>query len=144
LRAQNRALEAAARLASLAQWRDDEVELDRRVVFGELLSDSTKMAVRFDVEDLVVVTVMRTKLKQASRNLGFADLRCFVDGDGLNFRWRNGRGGLLLVNQSLPPKHQQSFLAVVIPRVRSAGKVPQIQASRQPRWVEAFVDAALL
>jgi len=49
---QNLALAAATMLSGLARWHDDCVELDPRIVLGNLLRDGTKKAVCFDAEKL--------------------------------------------------------------------------------------------
>ena len=129
---QNLAVAAATMLTGLAKWHDDHVALDRRIVLGNLLVDSTKKAIRFDAEKLGRFVVLRGKLKQAKKQLKFADLECFIDQHGLNFRWREGVGHLRLVNQELPRKDKHSFVPVVLTRARP--QVTQLEPASGPHW----------
>jgi len=129
---QNLAVAAATMLSGLAKWHDDHVALDRRIVLGNLLVDSTKKSIRFDAEKLGRFVVLRSKLKQAKKQLKFSDLECFIDQHGLNFRWRDGVGHLLLTNQELPRKDKHSFVAVVLTRARP--RATQLEPASGPNW----------
>lgn len=138
---QNLALAAATMIAELAKWHEDHFVLDPRIVLGNLLVDSTKMAVRFDAEKLGKVVVLRTKLKEVKRELKFSDLECFVDQEGLNFRWRAGVGRLLLTSQDLPRKDKHSFVPVVLTRTRRKGV--QLNLTSGSQWAaRALSDIA--
>lgn len=129
---QNLAVAAATMLSGLAKWHDDHVALDRRIVLGNLLVDSTKKAIRFDAEKLGGFVVLRSKLKQAKKQLQFSDLECFIDQHGLNFRWRDGAGHLLLTSQELPRKEKHSFVPVVLTRARPQST--QLEPASGPNW----------
>ena len=122
LQAQVRSIEAAEMLVSHAGWHADHVKLDHRVVLGTLLADSQRKAIRFDVEGCASVTIFREKLRAASRALGFADLLCFIDERGLNFRWHGGRGGLVLVTQESQVIDANAVLTVELRKPRSNAK----------------------
>ena len=95
--AQNLSIAAADMLVGLSRWHQERVDVDAKIVLGTLLADGQRKAIRFDVEGRSSVTILRDKLKEARRALGFSDLRCFIDERGLNFRWHGGRGGLVLI-----------------------------------------------
>lgn len=138
----NLALAAASHLAGLARWNEDRVELDERIVLGSLLSDTARKYVRFDAEGIPPVCVRRAKLRDASRVLrGFRGLSCLLDDRGLRFRWRDGKGGLVLVDQVPGSEERQSVLPVAIVRPRPQEVTPHI-ALEQPRrpaiWADAF------
>lgn len=143
--ATNLALAGASHVAGLAKWDEDRVRLDERIVLGSLLSDTTRKYVRFDAEGLHPVCVHRSKLRDASRVLRrFPDLTCFLDGRGLNFRWRAGKGGLVLVNQVPKFEERQSVLSVVIVRPQPKADVFQFPAEQQPRppmWLGQLAGA---
>lgn len=138
---QNLAIAAATMLAGLAKWHDDHVALDSRIVLGNLLVDSNKKAIRFDVEKFGKFVILRSKLKQARKGLKFSDLECFVDQHGLNFHWRNRAGHLLLTSQELPRKDKHSFVPVVLTRARLRGT--QLEPASGPHWAaRALSDIA--
>lgn len=138
---QNLAVAAATMLSGLAKWHDDHVALDSRIVLGNLLVDSNKKAIRFEAERFGKFVILRSKLKQARKGLKFSDLECFVDGQGLNFRWRDRAGHLLLTSQELPRKDKHSFVPVVLTRVRPRGT--QVEPASGPHWAaRALSDIA--
>lgn len=141
----NLALAGASHLAELARWEEDRVRLDERIVLGSLLSDTARKYVRFDAEGISPVCLVRTKLRDASRVLRrFSDLSCFLDERGLHFRWRAGKGGLVLVDQVPCSDDRQSVLPVVIVRrcrrdlsVPAPVEAPGVAAC----WADAFAGA---
>ena len=140
VQAQARAIEAAEILARNARWNADHVELDPNVVLGALLYDGQRKVIRFKVkvEENSSVTIMRDKLKEASRALRFSDLRCFIDDRGLNFRWHGGRGGLVLVTQGSRYQDAASVLTVELQEPqRETKSTPQAPSSgrQAPIWL---------
>lgn len=108
-------LAAAEQLARRARWTTERIDLDVGIVLGkDLLADSTKQAIQFVVEGQTPLNVLRSKLIQARRVLRFADLGCFIDVRGLNFRWRGGKGGLVLHSQELDRNDRDSVVPVVL------------------------------
>lgn len=117
--AQNLSVAAGTMLAKLARWEGARVVLDPRIVLGRsLLGDRSRRYIRFDAEDLSVVVVRREKLLEASKALTFSDTTCALEARGLRFAWREGRGGLLLMNQDVEPRHSDAVLHVVVARPR--------------------------
>ena len=113
-RARCSTLEAACALVGTSYWREGHLELDVNIVLGSLLADPARKAIQFEAEGLGTVAVLRSKLKEAARALVFADVRCFVDERGLNFRW--GRGGLLLISQDTERFEADAVLIIEFPR----------------------------
>jgi hypothetical protein len=117
--AQNLALAATTMLARLAQWSEERVGLDSRIVLGRnLLADRTKKYIRFDAEGIGSVVIRRSKLAEAGKALRFPDLTCWLDRSGLSFGWRAGRGGLRLVTQQVEARERDAVLSVVLGRPR--------------------------
>lgn len=118
--AQNLSLAAATMLALTATWENDRIVLDYRIVLGRnLLADRAKKFIRFDVEGQAPVTVRREKLCESGKALRFTDLSCGIDRRGLRFQWRQGNGGLVLVDQKVDERHREAILPVVIARKRA-------------------------
>jgi hypothetical protein len=141
---QNLALAAAGMLSRLARWGDEEVELDPKIVLGNLLVDRTRKFLSFEVEKREPVVVPRAKLREASRALRFSDLGCAIDQRGLRFRWRKGAGNLLLVSQPFRSSEVESVLRVLIERPRP-GRPERIERHeplrRNPAWIgEVIAD----
>jgi len=124
---QNLAIAAATMLVGLSRWHDNRVELDAHIVLGKLLADRDREAIQFDVEGRNSVTIMRDKLKEASRALVFSDVRCHVD-DTLHFSWHGGRGGLRLISQNPEKLDASAILTVEFPRPRTKA----ISTHKQP------------
>ncbi len=116
--AQNLSIAAADMLVGLSRWHKERVDVDAKIVLGTLLADGQRKAIRFEVEGRSSVTILRDKLKEARRALGFSDLRCFIDERGLNFRWHGGRGGLVLITQSVEKFESGAVLTVEFQKPR--------------------------
>jgi hypothetical protein len=129
--AENLSIAAANMLVGLSRWQPDRVHIDARIVLGTLLANRQLRAIRFDVdvEGRCPVTILRDKVKQASRSLPFSDLRCFIDKRGLNFRWHGERGGLLLVSQSVERFESSAVLTVEFPRPQQKAKPSLVRPS---------------
>jgi hypothetical protein len=125
---QNLAVAAATMLVGLSRWHEDCVELDAHIVLGKLLADRDRRAIQFDVEGRNSVTIMRDKLKEASRALIFSDLQCHIASQYLVFNWHGGRGGLRLLSQNPENLDASAILAVEFPRPRPKAK----DTHRQP------------
>jgi hypothetical protein len=126
---QNLAVAAATMLVGLSRWHEDRIELDAHIVLGKLLADRDRKAIRFEVEGRNSVTIMRDKLKEASRALVFSDLRCHVDNQSLVFNWHGGRGHLKLVSRNADKLDASAILAVEFPRPRPKAKGTHRQPS---------------
>ncbi len=148
LQAEARSTEAADMLASVCRWHNDRVELDTKIVLGTLLAGRQRKAIRFDVEGRSSVTILRDKLKEARRALGFSDLRCFIDERGLNFRWHGGRGGLVLITQSVEKFESGAVLTVEFQKPRPKTKpslVPPSPIAPSPAWLgDVLLDFGFL
>ena len=141
----NLSLLAAGMLAELARWQEERVELDARILLGNLLADSASKYVRFDAEGFGAVVVRRAKLREASKVLRFPDLRASLDHRGLLFHWRGGVGGLVLTSQDVERKDRNAVLHVVLPRPRArVVELPQVEVPklrRAPAWMTDVLDA---
>jgi hypothetical protein len=127
--AENLSIAAANMLVGLSRWHDDRVDVDANIVLGTLLADGQRKTIQFDVEGRSSVTLLRDKLKEASRALKFPDLRCFIDERGLNFRWHGGRGGLVLVSQSVEKFESSAVLTIEFPRPQPKAKLSLVPPS---------------
>jgi hypothetical protein len=116
---QNLSIASAAMLGKLAQWGDERVQLDHRIVLGRsLVSDRACRYICFAAEGYDPIAIRREKLVDAAKALKFADLSCRIDQRGLRFSWGGDRGGLLLVSQRIEAQHRGAVLSVVIERPR--------------------------
>ncbi len=145
--AQNLSIAAADMLIGLSRWHPERVDIDARIVLGTLLADRQRKAIRFEVEGRSSVTLLRDKLKEASRALPFSDLSSFIDGRGLNFRWHGGRGGLVLITQTAEKFESSAILKVEFPRPRPKSKpalVPATPINPTPAWLgDVLMDFGL-
>ncbi len=139
--AQNLSLAAATMLVLSAVWEDEHVTLDHRIVLGRnLLADRTRKFMRFHVEGRAPLVIRREKLSEAGRALKFPDLSCAIDRTGLRFRWRQGKGGLVLVDQKVDARHRDAVLPVVIARQRAESQERRATPVREQRtgWLGDF------
>jgi hypothetical protein len=140
--AQNLSLAAATMLALSAVWEGEHVTLDARIALGRnLLADRTRRFIRFDVEGRPPLVIRREKLSEAGKVLKFADVSCALDRRGLRFRWRAGKGGLLLVDQKVDARYRDAVLSVVIARPRSVSvaKRPALAHESRSGWLGDFL-----
>jgi len=124
-RRRQRSLEAAERLGATATWTDLGAELDADLVLGELLADRTKKWVAFTT-DHAVATIIPRHLLAATAPLRrtHIDVACWVDSQGLHFRWRGGRGGYDWRSHQVHPSLAEHVLAVPL-RPRTVITVPE-------------------
>jgi hypothetical protein len=93
---------AAEVLGRTARWSEGRAVLDVELLLGHALGDPTSKALRFLGPSFDVV-VPRDLLLRVRRDLPtFLDRTAWVEGDGLHFGWRGGRGHLRLRHQVLP------------------------------------------
>ncbi|MDC0743205.1 hypothetical protein [Polyangium mundeleinium] len=101
-----RASSAAGRLASTAVWQGDRIYLDPLLLLGPLLADAGNKFIAFHVVRAFEVRMPRPFLVQVAGVLPrqYDDLVAWLDTHGLHFRWKNGRGGLNFISQTVAPK----------------------------------------
>jgi hypothetical protein len=89
-----RAAAAVGRPIASARHPIDHVELDADLILGDVLADTEKKYVSFEIAG-ARVPVHRGALARARAPLrNFMDLAAYVDEGGLHLRWRAGHGGL--------------------------------------------------
>jgi len=111
-----RALVAAERLVAGVRWLDAGVELEPRVLLGDLLADTAKPWLSLVVDGSDVV-VSRARLRRAALALRpFGDTRALVDSQALRLRWRGGLGGLNFNSQVQHVRDDSLVLRVVLSR----------------------------
>jgi len=119
-RRRQRSLEAAERLGATAVWTPDlGAQLDVDLLLGELLADRTKKWIAFTTAE-AEATIIPRRLVAATVPLQriHLDLACWVDPQGLHFRWRGGRGGYTWrPHQVNPSLADQVLIVPLAPRV---------------------------
>lgn len=140
----NLAQAAASMLAGLARFRPDHVELDARIVVGSVLADRSIKFLEFVADGYEPVAVARAKLREVKQALTFPNVRCFLDSKGLNFRWRDERGGLTLWPRDIRREARERVLVVRIQRPVPAvlPRQPQ-QRQERARWSPALLGDVL-
>jgi hypothetical protein len=98
------AVSAAERLAHTAIWQDSRIYLDTRLLLGNLLVDTSYRYIALSVQGEPEVRLPRTFLAQIAEvlNRQYDDLGAWIDSSGLHIRWKEGRGGLNLISQTIP------------------------------------------
>ncbi len=128
---ERRAMIAAHQLAITARWLDVGVELDPRLLLGDLLADGGRAWIGLLVDGVDVV-VSRARLRRAAAALRpFTDLRAFIDTQALGLRWRGGRGGLNFRSQAAQVSDESLVLRAVLERPR----VQPVEVLHRPRSV---------
>jgi len=125
-RRRQRSLEAAERLGATATWTPDlGAELDSDVLLGELLADRTRRWIAFTTAEAVATIIPRPLIAAAVplRRIHI-DLACWVDSQGLHFRWRGGRGGYNWRAHEIHPSLADQVLAVPL-RPKTVIRVPE-------------------
>lgn len=146
--AENLSIAAAEMLVGLSRWHEQHLALDAKIVLGGLLADRQRKYICFEVDGYAAVPVLRERLLRAKRALRPFEVECYIDGRGLNFRWRGGRGGLLLTAQNVDTVDAQTVLRVVF--VRPQPKLVERQPLRLPTppassWLgDVLLDLAYL
>lgn len=129
LEREQRALTAAHQLVVTAHWLDVGVELDPRVLLGDLLADRGKPWIGLLVDGAHVI-VSRARLRRAALALRpFADQSAFVDTQALRLRWRGGLGGLNFSSQAGHVRGESQVLRVVLERP----KAQPVESLHRPR-----------
>lgn len=90
-----RAEKAAQNLTASAVHHADRVELEPRVLLGQLIAGSQKY-ISLELTTTPVWLHRQTLLRAKTALRPFRDLTASVDERGLHLRWRAGRGGLNL------------------------------------------------
>lgn len=113
---ERRSVEAAGRLVTGARWLDAGVELDPRVLLGDLLADPLRpwLGLVVDGSDVVIARARLRRVALALRP--FPDVRASADSRTLRLRWREGRGGLNLHTQAAHVHDDSLVLRVVLER----------------------------
>lgn len=110
-----RAERAARALAASARHRLERADLDPANLLGDLLADSSKKFIGFELTG-VRVLILRSLLLRARVPLrGFPDVAACIDERGLHLLWRGGRGGL-----NLRPQAEERGAAVLLVDLRPA------------------------
>ena len=125
---------AAEELGRSARWREDALELDVRLLLGDLPGHPTARLVGFDAPGWQVA-VPKAKLRQARSALGrLPGLQALVDAQGLHLRWHDGRGGLDLRPVPVDPRGVEPALVVRLPvqELQVARPGPASARSRSP------------
>lgn len=91
---ETRAEGAARTLTASARHRLERVELDPDVLLGDLLADSSKKYVAFELTGVRVVMPRLLLLRARAALRGFPDVTACIDERGLRLSWRGGLGGL--------------------------------------------------
>ena len=106
---------AASELSTTARWKGNVVELNPRLVLGDLLAAPTKF-VAFHIND-TAVPVLRSKLLQLRRIAGrLPALAVTLNSEALEFRWRQGTGGLNFRPQHVSRDDRDEVMHVVLAR----------------------------
>ena len=95
-------LRAAAALGSQARWAGGVAVLEVGLLLGDLLADKKTKYVVFEGENVSVTVARQTLADVRSQRRSLGGLTAFVDGAGLHFRWRGGRGGFNWRNLAVP------------------------------------------
>ncbi|MFO0564308.1 MAG: hypothetical protein U0263_01525 [Polyangiaceae bacterium] len=137
-----RALAAADRLVAGARWLDSGVELEPRVLLGDVLADTARpwLALRVDGSDVVI---SRARLRRAALALrAFQDVRALADSQALRLRWRGGRGGLNFSSQGGHVHDGTLVLRVVLDRpvTRPAQRARPSVPAHQSWLNDVFAD----
>ena len=128
-RAAERAARAAATLGATARWTEYGAVLDVELLLRDVLADRTKKYIAFKGAG-VDVPASRNTLVQVARLRRLHDLVAFVDGEGLHFRWKGGRGGYNWRPQVVHPADADRVLTVPLRPVHPAS-VP----TRRGEWL---------
>jgi hypothetical protein len=108
-------IRAAHTLGATTRWMEGRAVLEVDLLLGDLLADKRVKFVVFEEEDQVSITVARWMLADVRplRRIHL-DLVAWVDGEGVHFRWRGGRGALNWRPQVVPAGAETSVLAVLL------------------------------
>lgn len=106
---------AAVQLGRTARWHERGVVIDEGLALGPLLADLRTKHVAFMLPFITVIIEVQVLRRARLLQRTHIDLACFIDGDGLHFRWKAGRGQLNLTSRKLVPDAIRAALEVPIP-----------------------------
>ena len=108
---------AALQLGQTARWHERGVVLDAALVLvlGPLLADARTKHIAFMLPFITVIIEVEVLRRARLLQRTYIDLACFIDGDGLHFRWKAGRGQLNLMSRNVMPAVTRAALEVPIP-----------------------------
>ena len=87
---------AVRQIVATSRRRADRLEIDADLLLGDLLADSSKKYISFELPG-ARVPIARISLAKARAPLrNFIDLGAYIDESGVHLRWRGGCGGLNL------------------------------------------------
>lgn len=112
-----RAERAARELASSARHRLDGVELEPAILLGELLADSSKKYIVFELTGRRVSLPRHLLLRTRVALRPFLDVTAHIEEQGLHLAWRHGRGGL-----NLRPQLEERGAAVLVVDLRTPAR----------------------
>jgi len=127
---------AAERLASTARWGRRSVALDAALVFGDLLLDTSRMHIIFRVPGSIELGLPRSRLVEVAKAMKpyGQGVMIWLDETAFRVRWRQGRGGLNLLSQTIPASESSLALVVTIPprTVEVPEPAPPVKTARRP------------
>jgi hypothetical protein len=106
---------AAVEIGRTARWHERGVVLDEGLVLGNLLADPRTKHIAFMLPFITVVIEVEVLRRARLLQRTYIDLACFIDSDGLHFRWKAGRGQLNLMSRKVAPAATRAALEVPIP-----------------------------
>jgi len=132
-RALQRAESGAEQLVETTKWESETLHLDARVLLGNLLAHPTAKFIGFAVGEKQAIYIAKKKLRATKRALKpFGDVRCYLDGRGLHFRWHGSKGGLDFISQIIEHKDRDRVFLVDLPAKLQAKHVAPAYADLPP------------
>jgi hypothetical protein len=107
-----RAYQAASALGASARYSECGVVIDTDLLLGELLVDLSRKYIAFQGGGVHVVIERYVLAKAAWLRRLHLDVGARVHADGLQLRWRGGKGGLNLRSVPVPKSEAASVLVV--------------------------------
>jgi nitroreductase len=143
-RRRERSIAAAIRLGQTARWTDLGAELDVDLLLGDVLADRTRKWVSFEAEGMSVTIprhLIAATVFVARQHL---DLAAVVNGQGLHFCWRGGKGRYRWRSHSLRPGLEAHVLTVALAPKVVRVVVPEPRVARQRRVKPVLEPVAAL
>lgn len=134
----SRAAAAAQHLTASAVHHADRVELEPRVLLGELLAGSQKY-ISLELTTTPVWLHRQTLLRAKTALRPFRDLNSFVDERGLHLRWRAGRGGL-----NLGPQAAERGVSVLHVDLRPVSRLRGLRQSPPVLLADVLTDLGFI
>ena len=129
-RSLERARRGALTLGATARWTECGAVLDVDLLLRDLLADRSKKYISFKGVGVGVTVRRDTLVRVAALRRLHIDLVAFVDGEGLHFRWKGGRGGYNWLPQLVHPADVDRVLTVPLRPAR-----PASLATRRGAWL---------